>query len=159
MSKALFLDRDGIINIEKNYVYRVEDFEFTQGIFEVCRYYKKQGYLIFVITNQAGIARGYYTEADFATLTVWMVNQFKERGIEITKVYHCPHHPDFTGECACRKPNPGMILQAQKEFNLNLPQSILIGDKQSDIDAGKNAGVGENILVKDHQLANLLHCG
>ncbi len=144
MNKALFLDRDGVINIEKNYVYRIEDFEFTDCIFDLCLKYQQQEYLIFVITNQAGIARGYYTEDDFAKLTGWMLERFKERGVLITKVYHCPHHPQFTGECDCRKPNPGMILQAQQEYDLNLAESILIGDKDSDIEAGRNAGVKHN---------------
>ncbi len=148
MNKAVFLDRDGVINIEKNYVYKIEDFEFIDGIFDLCKKYQQEGYLLIVITNQAGIARGYYTEEQFRVLTDWMVKKFEEQGISIAKVYFCPHHPDFTGECECRKPNPGMILQAAKEFKLDLSKSILIGDKMSDIEAGERAGVGTNIVIK-----------
>jgi len=149
MNKAVFLDRDGIVNREKNYVYKIEDFEFIPGIFDLCRKYQQEGYLLFIITNQAGIARGYYTEAQYLILTDWMVNQFKAAGITIAKVYFCPHHPDFTGECECRKPNPGMILEAAKEFDIDLSKSMLIGDKESDMEAGKRAGIGMNIKITD----------
>ncbi len=147
--KALFLDRDGTINVEKNYVWRVEDFTFREGIFELAGNYFRRGYLIFVITNQAGIARGYYTEEDYNVLTKWMVQQFKDRGITITKVYHCPHHPDFTGACGCRKPHPGMILAAIREYGLDPSRCILIGDKPWDVEAGRRAGIGTNLLVEE----------
>jgi D-glycero-D-manno-heptose 1,7-bisphosphate phosphatase len=146
-SKALFLDRDGVINKEINYLYRIEDFIFNDEIFELCQHYQKNGYKIFIITNQAGISRGYYKENDFLKLTDWMLNEFYLKGIEIIKVYFCPHHPDISGHCICRKPKPGMIKQAQSEYNLDLSRSILIGDKMSDIEAGRNAGVGLNILI------------
>ena len=148
-NKALFLDRDGTINIEKNYVYKIEDFEFIDGIFELIKSYQEKGFLIFIITNQAGIARGYYTEKDYKALTDWMIKQFRKKGINITKVYHCPHHPEITGSCNCRKPNPGMILDAIKEFNIDPVNSVLIGDKKSDILAGKRAGLGKNIYIQD----------
>jgi D-glycero-D-manno-heptose 1,7-bisphosphate phosphatase len=154
MNKALFLDRDGVINIEKNYVYRIEDFEFIEGIFELCKAYQDKGYLIFVITNQAGIARNYYNTGDFEKLTQWMIAEFDKQGITISKVFFCPHHPNFTGACKCRKPQPGMILDAQAEFKLNLAQSVLIGDKNSDIEAGVQAGVGSNILFTNYRHTN-----
>ena len=147
--KALFLDRDGTINIEKDYVYKIEDFEFIDGIFELIKSYQKQEFLIFIITNQAGIARGFYTENDYAILTNWMLKQLELQGIKITKVYHCPHHPEITGKCKCRKPNPGMILGAIQEFNINPVNSVLIGDKKSDILAGKNAGIKKNFYIQD----------
>jgi D-glycero-D-manno-heptose 1,7-bisphosphate phosphatase len=147
--KALFLDRDGVINREKNYVFRIEDFEFIDGIFDFCEYFQRKGYLIFVITNQAGIARGFYTADDYSTLTDWMVAQFEKRNIYISKVYHCPHHPEITGPCDCRKPNPGMILQAAGEFNLELKDSILVGDYEHDLKAGENAGIVKNYLFHD----------
>lgn len=149
MKRALFLDRDGIINIEKNYLYKIQDFEFMDGIFELCHFFQNHGYLIIVITNQAGIARGYYTEEDFISLTDWMRCQFKKRNIDITEVYYCPHHPDFTGECVCRKPNPGLLLKAADDYDINLQQSVFFGDKISDVEAGDNAGVGVNVLLKD----------
>jgi len=148
MNKALFLDRDGVINKEKNYLYKKEDFEFIDGVFETCRTYSDKGFLIIVITNQAGIARGIYSEEDFDNLTRWMNKCFKENGITITKVYYCPHHPDFSEPCDCRKPNPGMLLSAKKMFNLDMKESILVGDKESDIEAGINAEIGTNILVR-----------
>jgi len=143
MNKALFIDRDGVINVDKVHVSRKEDFEFNAGIFDLCRSYLDKGYHIIVITNQAGIAKGLYSETDFLRLTSWMVKQFDKQGIKISKVYHCPHHPDFTGLCECRKPNPGMILQAKKDFDLDIEQCILIGDKESDLEAGRRAGIRE----------------
>lgn len=147
-NKALFLDRDGTLNIEKNYVYKIEDFDFVDGIIELIKTYQQKGFLIFIITNQAGIARGFFTEQDYQHLTDWMINKLKSFDIQIAKVYHCPHHPDVTGECKCRKPKPGMILQAINEFNINPSESVLIGDKKSDILAGQNAGVGKNIFIQ-----------
>lgn len=143
MNKALFIDRDGVINVDKVHVFLKEDFEFTPGIFDLCRSYQDKGFLIIVITNQAGIAKGIYTEDDFLKLTDWMTREFKKKGITISKVYYCPHHPDFTGPCECRKPKPGMILKAKKEFDLDLSESVLIGDKENDLQAGRNAGIPE----------------
>lgn len=147
MNKAVFLDRDGVINKEKNYLYKIEEFEFIDGVFETCRYFQSKGYLIVIITNQAGIARGKYTEEDYQVLTEWMTKEFAKHNIKISKVYHCPHHPDFSGECECRKPKPKMILDAQREFDIDLSQSILVGDKNSDIASGLTAGIGKNYLI------------
>ena len=141
MKKALFLDRDGVINVEKEYLYKIEDFEFIDGIFELCSYYLSLGYIIVVVTNQSGIARGFYTQEQFLTLTDWMMKEFKKSNIDITKVFHCPHHPKITGECSCRKPQPGMLLDAHKEFDIDLASSVMVGDKERDIEAALNAGV------------------
>ena len=150
--RALFLDRDGVINVEKNYVWRIEDFEFIPGIFELCAMAQQLGFMLVVITNQAGIGRGYYTEADYQTLTNWMLGQFRTRGIAIDRVYYCPYHPTAgVGKYRCdsndRKPNPGMILSARDELNLDLSESVLVGDKDSDIEAGIAAGVKTNIRL------------
>ncbi len=155
MNRALFLDRDGVINVEKNYVYRIEDFEFIPGIFELAHAAQEAGYLLVVITNQAGIARGYYSEDDFHRLTQWMLDQFARVGIIIDKVYYCPYHPDegkgsYKRDSFDRKPNPGMILRGKNDLNLDLADSILIGDKESDIEAGQCAGVGKLILLRIH---------
>jgi len=152
MDKALFLDRDGVINTEKNYVFRIEDFEFITGIFDLCSRARELGFRLFVITNQAGIARGYYTTADYETLTAWMLDEFSSRNIHIERVYYCPFHPTagigkYRQDSFDRKPNPGMILQAKAAFNLDLPGSVLIGDKESDMEAGRTARVGYNILL------------
>lgn len=152
MDRALFLDRDGVINVEKNYVWRIEDFEFMPGIFDLCGTGQRRGFTPIVITNQAGIGRGYYTEHDFQRLTVWMLERFRERGIRIGRVYHCPFHPtegigDYRRESYDRKPNPGMILRAQADFGLDLSRSILVGDNDSDMEAGRAAGVRHNLKL------------
>jgi D-glycero-D-manno-heptose 1,7-bisphosphate phosphatase len=147
-NKALFLDRDGVINKEKNYLYQIKEFEFIDGVFEACKYFQSQGYLIVIITNQAGIARGVYTKNDFEDLTRWMVKEFEKESVLISKVYHCSHHPEFSGNCECRKPKPKMIFDAQKEFDIDLTKSILVGDKNSDIEAGLNAGIKMNFLIQ-----------
>jgi len=147
LKKALFLDRDGVINIEKNYLYKIEDFEFMSGIMEVCKYYLDLGYIIVVVTNQSGIARGYYTQQDFDKLTSWMLLEFSTKNINITKVYYCPHHPDINKKCLCRKPEPGMLLDAKKEFNIDMKNSIMIGDKERDIEAALNSGLSETYLL------------
>ena len=144
---VLFLDRDGVVNIEKNYLHKIEDFEFVDGIFELCRHYQERGFLIVIVTNQSGITRGYYSEADFEKLTQWMKAEFKKRGINIAGVYHCPHHPDISGACSCRKPEPGMFLQAAKELDIDLPHSVLVGDSERDIVAAHRAGIEETYLL------------
>ena len=158
MDKALFLDRDGIINIDSAYVYQPEKFIFVEGIFKLCQFFSRQGYQLFIITNQAGIGRGYYTEDDFKTLMTWVSAEFLKHKLIIKKSYYCPHHPtaglgDYKKNCDCRKPNAGMILQAAEEFNLDLSQSILIGDKTGDIEAGKKAGLKKNYLIKSRYQA------
>jgi D-glycero-D-manno-heptose 1,7-bisphosphate phosphatase len=152
-NKAIFLDRDGVINVEKNYVYSIEDFEFIDGIFETLKYFQSQGYLLIIITNQAGIGRGYYSEEDFNILTEWMIEEFKKRDIIIDKVYFCPYHPEhgigkYKFDSYDRKPNPGMILKAVEEKGIDLTKSILIGDKYTDILAGEKAGIPVNILME-----------
>ncbi len=149
--KALFLDRDGVINVDHAYVFKPDNFEFIDGIFELCKVAKRHGYLIFVITNQAGIGRGYYTEQEFLELTDWMCQTFLRQDVDIAKVYYCPFHPDYgIGKYKMntpnRKPGPGMLQQAKAEFQLDLASSILVGDKETDIEAGIAAGVGCNLL-------------
>ncbi len=151
-NKAIFLDRDGVINVEKNYVHRVEDFEFIEGVFELCALVQQLNFRIIIITNQAGIGRGYYTVDDFDRLTKWMLAQFRARGIRIEKVYCCPYHPTagvgkYRKNSSDRKPNPGMILKAKREFDLDLSKSILVGDKDSDLEAGRAAGVRWNLKL------------
>ena len=149
--RALFLDRDGVINIDHGYVYRPDQFEFVDGVFELCRKAVSLDYLVFVVTNQAGIGRGYFTEKQFHELTDWMCQAFLAQGVKIERVYFCPYHPEhgvgtYKRESACRKPGPVMILQAARDYGLDLAASVLVGDKETDIAAGLAAGVGCNVL-------------
>ncbi len=151
MKKALFLDRDGIINVDSGYVHTIDSFVFVDGIFDLCHRAEQSGYLIIVVTNQAGIGRGYYSEGDFLNLTEWMSGQFEKNGVKITKVYFCPYHIDGIGiykqASFRRKPNPGMILEACVEHGIDPKQSIIIGDKETDIESGLNALVGTTIII------------
>ncbi|MEO1122842.1 MAG: HAD family hydrolase [Cyanobacteria bacterium J06635_15] len=149
--RALFLDRDGVVNQDRKYVYRPEQIEFVEGIFDLCRHARQLSNLLFIVTNQSGIGRGYYTEADFYQLTGWMLSVFEEQACPIDQVYYCPYHPTagigkYQRESNWRKPQPGMILAAAQAFNLDLSSSVLVGDQYRDIAAGQAAGVGCNIL-------------
>ena len=158
--RALFLDRDGVINVNHGYVHRTEDFVFLDGIFDVARAAYANRYKLVVITNQAGIARGFYSEEQFHALTDWMCGQFAKQGAPLDKIYFSPYHPaagigEYKKDDVSRKPHPGMILQAQQELNLDLINSILIGDQPSDIQAGVAAGVGCNLLFAQTEPAEL----
>lgn len=142
--KAVFLDRDGIINIDKRYLYTIEDFEFVPGIIDILKYLQKRSFLLFIITNQSGINRGFYTHDDFHKLTQWMCNKLSEKDILISKIEYCPHQP--SDNCNCRKPKTGMIENILKEFNIDLENSWLIGDKNSDIECAINIGISNTIL-------------
>lgn len=147
VNSALFLDRDGVINHDSGYTSSVESFRFIDGIFDVCRTAKQLGYLLIVVTNQAGIGRGYYSEQDFSILTKWMCNQFEAEGAVISDVFYCPYHSEhgaghYKKDSFDRKPNPGMLLQAAEKYELDLKRSIMIGDKHSDMQAANKAGVG-----------------
>ena len=144
--KAIFLDRDGVVNKEVNYLFKIEDFEFIHGIFDACLYFQNLGYAIIIVTNQSGIARQYYTENDYQTVTKWMLRQFEDNGIEILNVFHCPHGPEST--CECRKPKPGMFLKAKDEHNTDMEKSWMIGDKERDIIAANSARIDNTILVR-----------
>ncbi|MCH8544060.1 MAG: D-glycero-beta-D-manno-heptose 1,7-bisphosphate 7-phosphatase [Alcanivorax sp.] len=148
--KAAFLDRDGVINVDHGYVHRPEDFTFIDGVFEGCRHLQSLGYRLIVVTNQSGIARGYFTEADFHALCDWMRARFQEQGVTLDGIYFCPHHPDYMA-CDCRKPAPGMLLQAIREHGIDPARSLMLGDKAADMAAAAAAGVGRRILVRSGQ--------
>ena len=143
---TIFLDRDGIINKEINYLHKIEDFEFIDGIFDACLHFQSLGYKIIIITNQSGISRGYYSELDYQNLTQWMLAKFKKENINILDIFHCPHGPDCT--CDCRKPKPGMFLKAKAKHNTDMEKSWMIGDKERDIIAANKAGIHNTILLK-----------
>lgn len=137
MHKALFLDRDGIINCDCAYPHKPEQIIFVDGIFDLCKTALSRGYLLIVVTNQAGVAKGYFTEDDVRQLHEWMRQQFCERGISIQAFYYCPFHPEakiekYRKDSDCRKPAPGMILQAIDDFKIDINRSLMIGDKDSD---------------------------
>ncbi|MEA3383053.1 MAG: D-glycero-beta-D-manno-heptose 1,7-bisphosphate 7-phosphatase [Campylobacterota bacterium] len=146
MEKVVFLDRDGVINIEKDYLYKIEDFEFIDGVLESLKYLQKLGYKLVVVTNQSGIGRGYYTKNDFDILTSWMIEKFKTNKIAIEQVYCCPHAPNQN--CNCRKPKIGMIEETAQLFDIDYKNSWVIGDKSSDIQLAINANIPNTIQVK-----------
>jgi D-glycero-D-manno-heptose 1,7-bisphosphate phosphatase len=154
LNRAAFLDRDGVINVDKGYVHRVEDVEFVAGVFDVCHWLVQRDFCLVVVTNQTGVARGFYTEQDVLQLHAWFAAQFARRGIPLKRFYYCPHHPElghppYKVVCPCRKPAPGMLLRAQQDCNLDLARSLLIGDRESDIEAGRTAGLAVTIRVQD----------
>lgn len=158
MNKALFLDRDGIINVDHGYVYKQSEFEFVPGIFDLCRHAIVNDYIIIVITNQSGIGRGKYSELAFTQLTSWMIAEFSKQKVKITDVYFCPHHPteglgQYLTQCECRKPAPGMIFQAAKQYAIELQQSVFIGDKISDMQAANAAGINQCLLLTSQYIA------
>lgn len=150
--KGLFLDRDGVINVDNNYVHKVSDFIFNDYIFDLCRAAIHKHYKIIVITNQAGIGRGLYSESDFLDLTRWMIDVFISQEVAIERVYFCPFHKEhgigqYKRDSFDRKPNPGMIIKALNEFGISANDSVLIGDSLSDIQAGQKAGIKTNLLI------------
>jgi len=153
---ALFLDRDGVINVDRGYIRRSDQFEFVPGIFELARFWTNElRRLIVVVTNQSGIGRGYFDEWAYEDLTRWMCDRFEAEHTAIARVYHCPYHPlygvgEYRRDHPWRKPNPGMILRAVSDLGLDPAQSTILGDKMSDIEAGAAAGIGLRILVASH---------
>lgn len=156
--RAAFLDRDGVLNVDHGYVSRPEDFHWLPGAMQAMARLQQAGYALVVVTNQSGIGRGYYTQADFEALTAHMRTELQAEGISLAGVYFCPHHPDaalaeYRQHCDCRKPQPGMMLRAARELGLDLPASCLFGDKPGDIAAGRAAGVGRCMLIGDNATA------
>jgi D-glycero-D-manno-heptose 1,7-bisphosphate phosphatase len=151
VKRAVFLDRDGTINIEKEYLYQARDFEFIPGVPEAIQLLNRAGVMVVVVTNQSGVARGYYTEEDVETLHRHIARELEAFGARIDAWLYCPHHPSGRGSyslpCDCRKPLPGMLKEAARRFDIDLGQSTMIGDKLADIEAGKAAGC-RTILVR-----------
>ena len=149
---AAFLDRDGVVNLDAGYVHRWSDFRFADGAVDAMRRLRNSGRALVIVTNQSGIARGLYTEDDYAALTAAMTADLAARGAAVDAVLHCPHLPGaavarYAIDCDCRKPQPGLILRAAQDLGLSLPDSLLVGDKPSDIAAARAAGVGRAYLV------------
>lgn len=147
MKPAIFLDRDGTINIDYNYVHKIDDFHFIDGVIDALAELQKMGFLLVITTNQSGIARGIFTQEQFDELTEWMDWSLADRGVELDGIYYCPHDP-IESDCECRKPSPGMILAAKKDLNIDVANSYMVGDRLSDLLSGKNAGVKKTVLVR-----------
>ena len=153
--KAVFLDRDGTINTEKNYLHKIEEFHLIPGVMDALKLLSQNKILIYIITNQSGIARGFYTEKDFHQLTSHMIQFLSQENIAIQDVLYCPHHPDATLEaykqnCECRKPANGLLKKIMKEKKLQSADVALVGDKNSDIDAGKSLGLKTYLVETGH---------
>ena len=150
--KAVFLDRDGVINVDKHFVHKIEDFELKRGIVELLQYLTTQNYKLFVVTNQSGIGRGLYKEEDFQIVNEWMLGKFEQQGVSILDVFFCPHGPD--DNCYCRKPKPGLFIDAKEKYDIDMNKSWMIGDKEADIEAANNAGISQTILVRSGHIIN-----
>ena len=152
---ALFLDRDGVINRNHGYVFTSSNFEFFPEIFDICRIAQELSMPIVVVTNQSGIGRGYFSEQDFQTLTKWMISEFEKRKIHISMVLHASDNPEFHSNSQRRKPSPSMILEAAEKLGINLTDSILIGDSETDIIAADRAGIRHTILIAAQPVSSL----
>ena len=149
-NKAVFLDRDGVLNREMgDYVCRLEDFHVLDN-FKALKTLQNRGYLLIVATNQGGLAKGWYNKKELAKMHKHLKEVYHEHGIELTDIFYCPHHPDFTGDCDCRKPKPGLLLQAIEKYNIDPSMSYFIGDRERDVEAGTLAGV-KGILINSNQ--------
>ncbi|NUB24880.1 HAD family hydrolase [Azospirillum brasilense] len=150
--KALLLDRDGIVNVDRGYVGDIGRFTFLDGVFTLARHAVDRGFRVVVVTNQSGIARGYFTEAAFLELSDWMRGMFLAQGVELAGIFHCPYHRSavverYARDSFWRKPNPGMILDAARRLNLSLSRSVFLGDQPTDMEAARAAGVERRVLL------------
>ena len=171
MNRAVFLDRDGTINVDKGYLYKKEEFEFIPGVLEGLKLLQDAGFILIIITNQSGVARGYYTEEDLICLNRWMQEYLEERNIIISKIYYCPHLPEakiekYRVSCNCRKPNTGLFYQAVKDFNIQLDKSYVIGDRLRDCSICRHCNCNGFVIgdtednqiisgIKEHKYANI----
>ncbi len=150
---AVFLDRDGVINVDHGYVHDEHDFEYIDGVFEATKQLQEMGYLLVLVTNQSGIARGLFSEDRFLSLTQWMDWNFVDNGVDFDGFYYCPHHSvsgigDYKQDCECRKPKPGMFISARDFLKIDMEKSVMVGDKAEDMMAAQSAGVGTRVLVR-----------
>ena len=160
MAKAIFFDRDGTLNVDVDYLYRIEDFQWIDGAVDAIKFCNQNNYLAIVVTNQSGVARGMYSEDDVNRLHAWMNEELSKFGAHIDAFYFCPHHPrgtvkKYAVECECRKPRPQLILDAINRFNIDRSQSLMIGDKPRDVESGTNAGI-RGVLFKGGNLLETL---
>jgi D-glycero-D-manno-heptose 1,7-bisphosphate phosphatase len=155
-NKAVFLDRDGVLNHEMgDYIRRIEDFEVLDN-FDALKTLQDKGYLLIVATNQGGLAKGWYTEEDLGKMHGHLRERYQQHGVEFTDMFYCPHHPDFTGDCDCRKPKPGLLLQGIEKYNIDPARSYFIGDRERDMEAAAAAGVKGILIESDQPLDTIL---
>lgn len=159
-NKAVFFDRDGTLNVNTDYLYKKENFIWMPDAVEAIKYANEKGYLVIVVTNQSGVARGYYTEEDIKILHHWMNSELKKKGAHIDAFYYCPYHtagtiPEYTKDSEDRKPKPGMVLKAMADFDIDPQSSIMIGDKPLDVECAENAGI-KGILYDGSSLLDCL---
>ena len=155
-NKAVFLDRDGVLNREMgDYVCRIEDFHVLDN-YKTLKELQDRGYLLIVATNQGGLAKGWYTEAHLAEMHAHLKALYKAEGVEFTDIYYCPHHPNFTGDCDCRKPKPGMLLKAIEKYDIDPSRSYFIGDRERDVEAGTAAGVKGILIDSDQPIETII---
>lgn len=150
---AIFLDRDGTTNADNGYVHEIDDFQFIDGVIEAMQELKKMGFALVIVTNQSGLAQGLFSEEQFMHLTEWMDWSLADRDVDLDGIYFCPHHPQaaveaLRQECDCRKPKPGMLLDAQRHLHIDMASSYMVGDKLDDMLAGKAAEVDTRVLVR-----------
>jgi D-glycero-D-manno-heptose 1,7-bisphosphate phosphatase len=154
MNKAIFLDRDGVINVERGYTHRIEDFVILPDVLDVLRELQKKGFLLIVISNQSGIGKSLYTQADVETVHSFMQNEMTKAGVKLSEIYYCVHHPD-TGRCICRKPDSLFVEKGLARFNIDPKKSYFIGDKERDVEAAQKGGV-KGILIEANTSLKLL---
>jgi D-glycero-D-manno-heptose 1,7-bisphosphate phosphatase len=155
-NKAVFLDRDGVLNHEQgDYIRRVEDFIILDN-YDALKTLQDKGYLLIVATNQGGLAKGWYTEEELAKMHDKLREDYKAHGVEFTDMFYCPHHPNFTGDCDCRKPKPGLLLQGIEKYNIDPSKSYFIGDRERDVEAGTAAGVKGILIDSDQPISTVL---
>ncbi len=155
-NKAIFLDRDGVLNREMgDYVRRVEDFHILDN-YDSLKILQDRGYLLLIATNQGGLAKGWYTEEEMAKMHRILKDAYHAHGVEIKDIFYCPHHPDFTGDCDCRKPKPGLLLQGIEKYNIDPARSYFIGDRERDMEAAAAAGVKGILVDSDQPLSDVL---
>ena len=153
--KAAFLDRDGVLNHDSGYIHKIEDFRFIDGVIDALKYLQNMGYVLIVVTNQSGIGRGYFTEEDYQVLTHFYRQHLSAAGIELLDIHHCPHLP--TDKCDCRIPEPGMLLDAIKKYDIDVESSIMFGDKSSDMQAAATAGIPRGFFITEKNEPNIIH--
>jgi D-glycero-D-manno-heptose 1,7-bisphosphate phosphatase len=155
-NKAVFLDRDGVLNREMgDYIRRIEDFEVLDN-FAALKELQDRGYLLIVATNQGGLAKGWYSEEELGKMHQKLRDDYNAHGVEFTDFFYCPHHPDFTGDCDCRKPKPGLLVKGIEKYNIDPARSYFIGDRERDVVAGTAAGVKGILIDSDQPISTVL---